>query len=719
MSADARKELGAARPAEDAAAVSAEGLALNGNMLEDMGIQCLNGEEGERHDIQSHEPRRSTSFAAEHRKPHADNGTSSSAFGAVANAVSNTASTTAVATRKARRAARGVRRLARKARCVSGSYACHAQIAMQRAIVNHLQFIQRLHEAEQRRCADQFAVGRWAKLHGLQRADLNGCMGIIIQDVNQDGRVGIRVQQTSISGMTCAIKTCHLTPFADDELVMITMCARDSSTSRAFSGVRCWMWPQLVLTNLSYDLCPVSLRVDKPLCVAKVPVWIHFDLPLVDIDRVGSSDNVRITRLMTNPETGEACARWHKCVGSALVWRKNSEPFSGDDFYTIDTFCCQLQEKRMNGSFALWRDVTTAALRRSMQKSTSFERLNRAPAYAVCATAAPCPRARCLSILRVMLGNDNFLRVASFVPMSCLPGLTPMEEAHVAKAIRNYMREDHWLTQHMDEPDVDEWISSSALAQAIEPTEPGHCPVDANGAYALLALRDFKYDLNWTALDSDSTPLCAAIAANSAAIVALLLKRHADPNGYQSYSRDSNGTVTEKVTPLFMSIQMHRTGIAIMLLQARGNPHAWGFERQVCLMNPLPYGMEYFDNISPLRAAVDEACTSDPTSQNGVATRAILRSLLFYRANPNDAGRVSHLGHLRIHPYIDVAANHWVDPLGYVHSEESLTTPLEAAARWNSWNIGRTQKHLVAQDRHWSTDVVQLLEAIQPRRRVF
>ena len=62
-----------------------------------------------------------------------------------------------------------------------------------------------------------------------------------------------------------------------------------------------------------------------------------------------------------------------------------------------------------------------------------------------------------------------------------------------------------------------------------------------------------------------------------------------------------HGGLNEEATPLFKAINLDQPDVVDVLLQASANPHAWGFQGEVCPMIRLPDRMLYFDAISPLR----------------------------------------------------------------------------------------------------------------------
>ena len=95
----------------------------------------------------------------------------------------------------------------------------------ERIIENQRASLLQNREEERCRLADPFAVGRWVTLQGLQREELNGCVGMIIQDMNENGRVGVRIE-------SCGEVGAHV-PFAEDELVKIVRCGAGGEGSRS------------------------------------------------------------------------------------------------------------------------------------------------------------------------------------------------------------------------------------------------------------------------------------------------------------------------------------------------------------------------------------------------------------------------------------------------------------------------------------------------------
>ena len=76
----------------------------------------------------------------------------------------------------------------------------------ERIIENQRASLLQNREEERCRLADPFVVGRWVTLQGLQREELNGCVGMIIQDMNENGRVGVRIESCGDK----LVRTCPL-----------------------------------------------------------------------------------------------------------------------------------------------------------------------------------------------------------------------------------------------------------------------------------------------------------------------------------------------------------------------------------------------------------------------------------------------------------------------------------------------------------------------------
>ena len=334
-----------------------------------------------------------------------------------------------------------------------------------------------------------------------------------------------------------------------------------------------------------------------------------------------------------------------------------------------------------------------------------------------------CHRARCLGILRARLGDESFLNVASFAPMSCRVGLAESEQDHIAKRFRESICDDHWLTPYVDRPRKHERITNHGLAKAILPRSKRHAPLDADGVYALFALRSFAVTSITPAGDTESegedstefdskledfrTPLCSAIGAESLAIVRLLLQHRANPNGNQKYRFKGQGKSQTKATPLYLAVALCQPDVVDTLLQARAEPEHCGYTESVREDVRLVDRQTYLEEMSPLWRAVSEACLSSPSSHSGITIRVIMRSLLLYGADPNEIGRVAHIGHVHEHPWISFKRSDWIDELGYVHLVESMTTPLEAA-------LALSAGEWKSLDRQWSTDVVEACVSERP-----
>ncbi len=130
-------------------------------------------------------------------------------------------------------------------------------------------------ENERRRRNDPLVVGRWVTLCGLKTDTLNKRIGMVIQDVNEAGRVGVLLWGAG-RGEGKLIKTINLESFPDDEIVKIARFGANGERSDVTSGVRTWFWPRRVLRELPMEVSPVSQLIGVPLCAAKVEPQIVF-----------------------------------------------------------------------------------------------------------------------------------------------------------------------------------------------------------------------------------------------------------------------------------------------------------------------------------------------------------------------------------------------------------------------------------------------------------
>ena len=264
-------------------------------------------------------------------------------------------------------------------------------------------------------------------------------------------------------------------------------------------------------------------------------------------------------------------------------------------------------------------------------------------------------RRRVLLRLRSRLGDELFLQVATFVPMSCQLGLSDAEEDGVAELLRQSVSEHHlhhWLMPFIDRPLASVKVSVDSLSEAIEPSVASELRFDGEGVYALLALRFFvsmpeisadsaetrmenidSTKADFTSNEFLSSPLCSAITADATDIVRLLLQHRAEPNGYQSWwmSQPRWDDPMTKVTPLFLAVMMRRHNSVLMLLQGRADPDVWGCNRQWCGEHYRGMWNEMrFEHATPLWLAVEHACSFSPTAQQGIVSRAILESSLLW-----------------------------------------------------------------------------------------
>ena len=204
-------------------------------------------------------------------------------------------------------------------------------------------------------------------MRGLQlKKDLNGFLGVILQEINENGRIGVRVPGQGDK----LVKEKHVEIFPDEEVVKLTRYGADGEKG-VTRGVRTWFWPRMVLEQAPFEVSPVSVMIGIELCVAKVE-------PLYEVftDRA-QYDNQFATYLMIDPITGFAPDRWQSFVGPVVVWRASWEPFSADDAFLLYDFLTILLEKYSSGRVRLNRDITPAAFRSSKARSLSYERMNR------------------------------------------------------------------------------------------------------------------------------------------------------------------------------------------------------------------------------------------------------------------------------------------------------------------------------------------------------
>lgn len=175
---------------------------------------------------------------------------------------------------------------------------------------------------------DPLAPGRWVTLEGLQTADLNGCIGEIIESQNSQGRVGVRTRQGNK-----LIKLSNLQTFADDAVIKVARIgARGEEVApKGPGGVRTWFWPSQVLDELPSETSPISELIGIPLNVARIE-------PHKKLEGDESFDNYYATNFMVAPSTGLAPAPWQALVGPVVIWRPGGEPFSADDACLVRGF---------------------------------------------------------------------------------------------------------------------------------------------------------------------------------------------------------------------------------------------------------------------------------------------------------------------------------------------------------------------------------------------
>ena len=370
----------------------------------------------------------------------------------------------------------------------------------------------------------------------------------------------------------------------------------------------------------------------------------------------------------------------------------------------------------------IWRKCVTCHSNDCRFKAWATSRKVGARCKATTDAARRGPKHRCLQLLRDRLGGKVFETVASYAPMSCMPALTGGELGCIDGLIRGSTQDHcrHWLEPYIDLPQGTRVkVSIQALAEAISPWATRQVRLDADGVYALLMLRNF--DTSLASLEEDaaeysspaetdccsyggdelvSTPLCSAVGVNAKTIVRLLLDHRADPNGYQFRQFDwTDGTSWEEITPLFRAVMHCQPDLVDMLLQARADPEDWGYEKNLCGEAAHPDGGQHVDRITPLWQAMEDACDSNPKSQRGRDSRAIVWSLLLYGARPDRKGKIEYFSGFGADD-----SDGSLDSDGNANTSDSETTPLEAAKKRKAMAPGPEMP-----DPRWSADVVATL----------
>ena len=321
-----------------------------------------------------------------------------------------------------------------------------------------------------------------------------------------------------------------------------------------------------------------------------------------------------------------------------------------------------------------------------------------------------CFRTRCLKSIRLRLGDLLFFHAASYAPASCHLGFAEGEEDCMVKIYRQCVHERHWLASHVDRPYARPKVSHRALAEAIRPHRRNKAPLDADGVYALSALcyltapsptrmnisgnEDEEVEL----LDSDSdcaylgerefpkTPLASALEIEDKAILRLLLHYRADPNGYQWHVYEHEGGEScVRLSPLHQGVLLHRPDFVDMLLRSRADPDEWGEE---VAHEGTPTGPDIcyqFEREKPLWRVVSDTCRYNPISQQGMAARVMLQSLLCHGARASGIGKYEY-----DREYDDGRRRH--------------TSPLDLAFAYSA----RERKSRAPQ---WANDVVRMLLA--------
>ena len=254
-----------------------------------------------------------------------------------------------------------------------------------------------------------------------------------------------------------------------------------------------------------------------------------------------------------------------------------------------------------------------------------------------------CFRTRCLKSIRLRLGDLLFFHVASYAPASCHLGFAEGEEDCMVKICRQCVHERHWLAPHVDRPYAMTKVSHRALAEAIVPHCRNKAPLDADGVYALSALCDLNSESDCAYLgkrEFPMTPLASALEIKDKAIVRLLLHYRADPNGYQWHVCElEESELSVRLSPLHQGVLLHRPDFVDMLLRSRADPDEYG-EEVVHYGTPTDPVFGYrCEREKPLWRVVSHACRYNPISQQGMAARVMLQSLLCHGARAEGIGK--------------------------------------------------------------------------------
>ena len=251
---------------------------------------------------------------------------------------------------------------------------------------------------------------------------------------------------------------------------------------------------------------------------------------------------------------------------------------------------------------------------------------------------------------------------------------------------------------------------------------PSQGSLDADGIYGLLLLRSFNTSwdvLTWEELQCDSedvvasdpvynekdlsvTPLCSAISVHAATVVRLLLVYRADPNGFQTIERDSEGEPYQRATPLSLAISLCQPHLVQLLLEARADANQWGLEMDVRGLGHDSVAGAHINYETPLWQAVHLACECTDRSPRGLARRAIMRFLLSHRARPDVIGKIEYF-------VFPCGSDPVLDPDGHLNATHSRTTPLQVALKRRAGLMNGIWWAKHAAPPSWSIDVVDIL----------
>ena len=228
------------------------------------------------------------------------------------------------------------------------------------------QDVEKSRRQAQAEARDPFGRHRWVCLQNLQTTALNGKYAEVLVPLNQDSRLGVRVQQEAAPKL---IKQVNLMAIPDEETVQVCRIAAKGEDSFLGGYIQDTRWPLAILQSMPWTVSPISARLGFPLRVTRVPARSK-------LSRREDFDNQWATYMLIEIRSGFAPDEWQAFVGPVVVWRPDGD-VSSDDMCLLNDFLSDLLDGPYSeGTMNPDRDLTPTAWARHRSRSLENARFN-------------------------------------------------------------------------------------------------------------------------------------------------------------------------------------------------------------------------------------------------------------------------------------------------------------------------------------------------------